>query len=324
MRNAETVTFAGGTLDRATHLRGDAAAQAEMGADIRARCLSVWRGKPLVDTRREALRLGWLAMAEPLVAGAPGAAIFLGLGPDGTPHFARDVSHWPGPVDAAEAAAGFVDLSRARHPDLPAHLEFADLRAIMAQLDAGDAGDAAAAKGIFAWHDAHGFCARCGGPSRIDEAGWRRACPACGAQHFPRTDPVVIMLILHGNSVLLGRAPSWPEGMYSLLAGFMEPGESIEAAVRRETREEAGVTVGAVDYLSSQPWPFPSSLMIGCRGLALTTEITRDPAEIEDARWVSREGVLAGLTGADPAMRPARRGSIARFLLERWLADRLG
>jgi NAD+ diphosphatase len=112
--------------------------------------------------------------------------------------------------------------------------------------------------------------------------------------------------------------------MYSLLAGFMEPGESIEAAVRRETLEEAGITVGAVDYLSSQPWPFPSSLMIGCRGVAMTRAITRDPAEIEDARWVSREGVLAGLTGADPSMRPARKGSIARFLLERWLADSLG
>ena len=111
--------------------------------------------------------------------------------------------------------------------------------------------------------------------------------------------------------------------MYSLLAGFMEPGESIEAAVRREIREEAGVRVGAVDYLSSQPWPFPSSLMIGCRGLALTREIIRDPVELEDARWLSREAVLDGLTGRDPEVRPARKGSIARFLLERWLADRL-
>ena len=112
--------------------------------------------------------------------------------------------------------------------------------------------------------------------------------------------------------------------MYSLLAGFMEPGESIEGAVRRETWEEAGLRVGRVDYLSSQPWPFPSSLMIGCRGEALTAEIRRDPAELEDARWVSREAVLAALAGNDPELRPARRGSIARFLIERWLADRLG
>ena len=132
------------------------------------------------------------------------------------------------------------------------------------------------------------------------------------------------MLIVHGNAVLLGRSAHWPPGMYSLLAGFMEPGESIEAAVRREVLEEAGVPVGQVDYLSSQPWPFPSSLMIGCRGLALAREIRRDPAELEDARWVSREGVLAALTGDDPDLKPARPGSIARFLIERWLADRLG
>ena len=131
------------------------------------------------------------------------------------------------------------------------------------------------------------------------------------------------MLILHGNALLLGRAAAWPPGMYSLLAGFMEPGESIEAAVRREVFEEAGVPVGAVDYLSSQPWPFPSSLMIGCRGEALARAIARDPVELEDARWVSREDVLAALAGHDPDLRPARRGSIARFLIERWLADSL-
>jgi NAD+ diphosphatase len=131
------------------------------------------------------------------------------------------------------------------------------------------------------------------------------------------------MLITHRNSVLLGRSAIWPAGMYSLLAGFMEPGESIEAAVRRETWEEAGIPVGPVRYLSSQPWPFPSSLMIGCQGEALAQEIRRDPNELEDARWLTREQVLAGLTGQDPDIRPARRGSIARFLLERWLADRI-
>jgi NAD+ diphosphatase len=155
------------------------------------------------------------------------------------------------------------------------------------------------------------------------EAGWRRQCPSCGAQHFPRTDPVVIMLICHGNSVLLGRASTWPQGMYSLLAGFMEPGESMEAAVRRETWEETGVRVGPVGYLSSQPWPFPSSLMIGCRGEALSHDIHRDPAELEDARWVTREEAMAALSNQNPDLRLARPGSIARFLLERWLGDRL-
>ncbi len=193
----------------------------------------------------------------------------------------------------------------------------------MAELTPDEAGIAAAAKGILSWHASHRFCANCGAPSEVADAGWRRSCPVCGTQHFPRTDPVVIMLILHGNSLLLGRQASWPQGMYSLLAGFMEPGESIEAAVRRETFEEAGIEVGPVDYLSSQPWPFPSSLMLGCRGEALTTEIRRDPGELEDARWVRREDVLTALDGRNPDLHPARRGSIARFLIEHWLADRL-
>ncbi len=324
MKDAEAVTFASGGLDRAAHLRGDAEAQAALWAAPAARCLAVWRGRPLFEAREDAdLALAWLPPAHPVVAAEASAPIFLGLS-RGAPLFARDLAAWPGPEGAAEGSGGFLDTSRTPHPGLPESLVFADLRAVMGALGPEDAGIAAAAKGVFAWHDAHGFCARCGAASEVVEAGWRRRCPACGAEHFPRTDPVVIMLIIHGDAVLLGRSAAWPPGMYSLLAGFMEPGESIEAAVRRETWEEAGVPVGQVDYLSSQPWPFPSSLMIGCRGVALGREIRRDPAELEDARWVSREGVLAGIAGHDPDIRPARRGSIARFLLERWLADRLG
>lgn len=324
MRDAEAVTFAGGSLDRAAHLRGEAAA---LAADPRARCLALWRGKPLLDFAGPP-RLAWLPLDAEVFRGGLDAAIFLGLDPGeapdaGAPRFARAIPDWLSPQEHS-AAPPFLDEGREGHPGLPAHLRFGDLRALMAALTPGDAGNAAAAKGIFAWHERHGFCANCGAASEIAEGGWRRHCPACGAQHFPRTDPVVIMLIRHGNSVLLGRAAAWPEGMYSLLAGFMEPGESIEAAVRRETWEEAGVRVGAVGYLSSQPWPFPSSLMIGCVGAALSRGIRRDPAELEDARWVTREGVLAAMAGQDPALRPARPGSIARFLLERWLGDRLG
>jgi NAD+ diphosphatase len=154
-------------------------------------------------------------------------------------------------------------------------------------------------------------------------SGWQRDCPACGAHHFPRTDPVVIMLITHGNAVLLGRSPGWPEGMYSLLAGFVEPGETLEAAVRREVYEETNVRVGPVSYLASQPWPFPASLMFGCAGEALTTEITIDPQEIEDALWVSREDMVSVFAGQHPDILPARKGAIAHFLLENWLADRL-
>jgi NAD+ diphosphatase len=131
------------------------------------------------------------------------------------------------------------------------------------------------------------------------------------------------MLITHQNKVLLGRSPGWPEGMYSLLAGFVEPGETIEAAVRREVFEEAGVTVGEVGYLASQPWPFPASLMLGCRGEATSQEITIDPVEIEDARWVTREEMAEVSAGNHSEIRPARKGAIAHFILHNWLADRL-
>ena len=321
MRDAEAVTFAGGAVDRAATLRGDPQMQARLRADPRARGLALWQGKPLMDFSANP-RLGWQPLGSALFARTLGAPIFLGM-EDGAPRFAFVIADWEEPA-APDGPRPFVDETRPKHPAMPEHLRFGELRALMAELSGNDAGDAAAAKGILAWHEAHGFCARCGAASEVADAGWKRICPACGGQHFPRTDPVVIMLITHGNSVLLGRAPIWPEGMFSLLAGFMEPGESIEAAVRREVFEEAGVPVGRVEYLSSQPWPFPSSLMIGCHGLALGREIVRDPVELEDARWVTREGVLAGLLGQDPEMRPARKGSIARFLLERWLADALG
>jgi NAD+ diphosphatase len=155
------------------------------------------------------------------------------------------------------------------------------------------------------------------------QGGWQRSCPTCGAQHFPRTDPVVIMLVTRGNSVLLGRSPGWPEGMFSLLAGFVEPGETIEAAVRREVLEETGVTCGAVNYLASQPWPFPASLMIGARTEATSSEIRIDPEELETALWVSREELVQAFAGQHPVIRPSRKGAIANFILRNWLADRL-
>lgn len=319
MRDAEAVTFAGASFDRATHLRGDPAAIAALRADPSARCLALAEGRPLLDLAAEA-RLGWLPVGAPIFAASGEEAVFLGIEAGG-PRFALAIPPWG--ADDPTAPRPFFDASTEAHPDLPETLRFADLRARMAELGAADAGNAAAAKGILAWHASHRFCANCGAASDFADAGWKRICPACGTQHFPRTDPVVIMLITHGNALLLGRSPAWPPAMYSLLAGFMEPGETIEAAVRREVLEEAGVSVGPVGYLSSQPWPFPASLMIGCRGEALSREIHRDPNELEDARWVSREEVMAAIAGLDPDLRPARRGSIARFLIERWLADAL-
>jgi NAD+ diphosphatase len=143
----------------------------------------------------------------------------------------------------------------------------------------------AQARSLLHWHESHKFCAKCGAQSLMTDAGYRRHCAACGADHFPRTDPVVIMAIRHQGRILLGRQASWPPHMFSALAGFMEPGETIEQAVRREVLEEAGIVVGDVTYVQSQPWPYPSSLMIGMIGEAETTEIKLDPAELESARW---------------------------------------
>lgn len=319
MRNAEHVTFGGSGLDRAAHLRADAGTIAAMLADDDARVLPVWRGKPLFVG--ESRCPGWLRPDHAVLKAADEAPIFLGLD-DGAPRFAVDISGWE-PAEVPDTLGAFFDPSEQRHPDLPPDHAFAELRGVMTRLTPRGAELVATAKAILGWHETHGFCARCGAASRIAAAGWQRNCPSCGAHHFPRTDPVVIMLILSGNRVLMGRSPGWPEGMYSLLAGFVEPGETLEAAVRREVFEESGVRVGQVDYLASQPWPFPSSLMIGCRGEALSDEITVDPAELDDARWVEREEMLEVVAGRIYGMRAARKGSIAHFLVTAWLADRL-
>ncbi len=322
MRHAEQVTFGGSGLDRAAELRGDIPALAAALQDAAARTVLLWRGKPLVSGQDGALDLVRLPLDHPVLSEARAAPVLLGR-EDGAVRFAHDISAWEPADQDLTQLGGFADPSEQMHPALGEGYRFAELRRVMTALDSRDAELAATAKAIFSWHEIHGFCARCGAASDIVLAGWQRVCPACGAHHFPRTDPVVIMLILHGNSVLLGRSPGWPEGMYSCLAGFVEPGETIEAAVRREVFEEAGIEVGEVDYLASQPWPFPASLMIGCRGMARSTRITIDPAEIEDARWVSREEMVRALAGDHPQILPARNGAIAHFLLRNWLADTL-
>ena len=315
MRAAEEVTFGATPLDRAAHLRRDVSA---LLVDPNARTLVLWRGKPLVG----ADGLACLAMDHAILSAAKRQPLFLGL-KDEAPIFAHDISPWePEDIDA-EAMGQFFDPSVNHHPLADDGEDFVELRGIMATLTPDEANMAATARALFAWHDTHRYCARCGNRSGITQAGWQRSCPNCDAQHFPRTDPVVIVLATHGNSVLLGRSPNWPEGMYSLLAGFLEPGETIEAASRREVFEEVGIRLGEVRYLSSQPWPYPSSLMFGTAGEALNTDMTIDPVEIEAAGWFSRERVMAALSGDDPELKPARKGSIARFLIERWLADDL-
>ncbi len=321
MRTAETVTFGGSQLDRAAELRNDSIALEKLQKDEGSRAVLFWRGKPLIQKNRPAHLLR-VPMTHPILQDASPEWMFLGK-EDGAGRFAFDLSHWtPADLDQSQLG-GFLDPSEQTHPCLEDGEVFAELRRVMTWLSPRDAELAATGKALFGWHESHRFCSNCGQHSAINNAGWQRTCPDCGRHHFPRTDPVVIMLITKGNSVLLGRSPGWPDGMYSLLAGFVEPGETLEAAVRREVWEEAGIRVGQVGYLASQPWPFPASLMFGCQGEALDEDITIDPIEIEDAIWVSREELSRAFAGEHDRILPARKGAIAHFLLENWLADTL-
>ena len=303
MLETPRVTFAAGSgqLDRAAHLRDDTESLlGHPGAAL----LPLWQEKVLIDVTASGPRLGWVPPLPEHLACAADRPAFLGIS-DETRCFAADVSS--------------LDEEAAKERFCGDGAKFIDLRSIAGDLSPGSAAIAATAKGLLGWHRTHRFCARCGAASEVENGGWRRRCPACSGQHFPRTDPVVIMLVLHGDDVLLGRQSGFPPGVYSLLAGFMEPGETIEDAVRRETREETTVEVGRVSYLGCQPWPFPSNLMLGCIGEALTTEITIDSAELEDALWIGRAEMQAILRGEHPRINPPRKDAIARAILTDWV-----
>jgi len=284
--------FTGGTLDRADRLRNDAEALAAAKADARARLLKLEALVPEVDGSGA---LGWTSLAD-----APESAELLLLGiEDGRPHF---VAWHP----------------QALHGE-PTPMRSPAVQAALAALRPGEAATYAAARSLSEWHTRHRFCANCGSATAIIRAGWARACPACGTEHFPRVDPVVIMIAEHDGRALLGRGRGWLEGRYSALAGFVEPGESIEEAVAREIAEEAGVRVSRVRYVASQPWPFPSQLMIACIAEAEDDRITIDRHELEDAIWVSRHAVRAVLDGAATTpFLPPPPYAIARTLLTAW------
>ncbi|MFN8075853.1 MAG: NAD(+) diphosphatase [Kineosporiaceae bacterium] len=196
-------------------------------------------------------------------------------------------------------------------------LRWAGLREAGEAWDAVEVAAVTAGVALAAWHAAHPRCAACGEPTRVASAGWTRACPACGRSHFPRTDPAVIMAVCdEEDRLLLGRQASWPEGRWSTLAGFVEPGESLETAVRREVAEECGVVVGEVTYQGSQPWPFPCSLMLGFSGVATTTVIRVDGVELAGAGWWTRERLAADVADGTVSLPPGL--SIARRLIEQW------
>ncbi|MCB6179553.1 NAD(+) diphosphatase [Rhodobacter sp. Har01] len=314
MRDTDGMAFIGSELDRAQELRTDPEALAALAAA--GRVLPFWRGRPLIGAEAA----GWLDAGHPILAAAA-ETVFLGR-LDGRGMFAADVSARPLEAGAAATGSSF-DVGDLADPEAPAGLAYADLRQQMTALDPVEAELAATGRALLEWHRSHRFCAACGTPSLAVRGGWQRQCPACGAEHFPRTDPVVIMLVTLGNRTLLGRSPGWPPGMFSCLAGFVEPGETLEAAVRREVAEETGLRCGPVRYLASQPWPFPSSLMLGARTEAETEALTPDPSEIEEALWIGREELLTVFAGTHPRIRAPRRGAIARHLLAMWLADRL-
>ena len=208
-----------------------------------------------------------------------------------------------------------------REEDLDA-APFADLREVATDLSPTEATLFATALGLANWHVRHPRCPRCGEPTEVVQAGWVRRCPHDGSEHYPRTDPAVIMAVTDADDrLLLARNVSWPEGRFSVLAGFVEPGETIAAAVAREVGEEVGVSVADVRFVADQPWPFPASLMIGCTARATTTDLVCQPDEIAEARWFTREEFRAELRGG--SLRAAGRLSIAGRLIEGWLGEPL-
>jgi NAD+ diphosphatase len=279
--------FTRSPLDRAAHLRRDEAwlAAARSVSDARYAIFNALR--PLLRGDAPA----WLHRDE---IAADGPAIFLGL-ENSAPRFAVEV--------AEEAAFDGV---------------FTDMRSAAMRLSQGDSAILGCARSLFDWHARHGFCAKCGAASAIAEAGWKRVCPACTAEHFPRVDPVVIMLALHEGRCLLGRQARFPPGMHSALAGFVEPGESFEEACARELFEEAGVRAKAVRYHSAQPWPFPSSLMIGLYADVESDALTIDLHELESARWFTREEVRAALERRGEVTAPPPL-AIAHQLIKSWV-----
>ncbi len=295
-------TFAGNPLDRAGDFRNTSEWLVEQGESPDALAMVFWDGQPLLEDHPDGPRLAWLALthARDVIRDAD-REIFLGLWKS-APVFAVE---FEGPSDPAEGPIKGLGA-------------FTGLREAAAVLSGPEAAMAGGAKSLFDWRRKHGFCANCGHETKTAAGGWRRVCPSCTAEHFPRVDPVTIMLPVFEGRCLLGRQAAWPAGRMSALAGFLEPGETIEEACAREIKEEAGLTVTAVRYHSSQPWPFPSQLMIGLIAEVSDANATPDMTELEEVRWLTKDEARAVLDGAHEVKAPPRF-AIARTLLKAWV-----
>jgi len=301
--NAFMNTFAGNPLNRASDRRGDENWVAEKLAAPDSLGIALWNGRPLVeDAKGGGVQIAYLSadMAREL-SGGPEQLLFMGLWNE-TAVFAVDLD---GAVDPADGP--LEGLGR-----------FEDLRAIALDLPPPDAAILATAKQMFEWRRRHRHCAVCGEVSEVADAGWKRVCPACKGEHFPRTDPVVIMLAVKGEKCLLGRQAAWPKGMFSALAGFLEPGESIEEACARELFEEAALRAVSVRYHSTQPWPYPSSLMIGLIAEVENEDAAPDQTELDEVRWFTRAEAKTLVEGSLAGVRAPGAMAIAHQLIRAW------
>ncbi len=305
MQPTAPIPFAGNPLDRAANLRRDAAWLAELSAAAEARYLPFWRLNVLVESA-EATGLRWLDLAVRERLDEENPPLLLGVH-EGVAHFAVDLSGLDDPIRELELE----------------NAAFSDARQIATQLPPHEAGIVAQARSLLEWHRTHRFCGTCGAPTVVGLGGHVRTCTRCGAEHFPGPHPVVIMVVWRGDRCLLGRGRGWGQNRFSALAGFIDHGETIEEAVAREVKEEVGLTVDEVSYHSSQPWPFPMSLMIGCFAHVADEETTVDPEELDEARWFSREEILQAY--ADPSSVDfgiPGRIAIAHHIIKAWSEGR--
>ena len=294
-------------IDRAAPLRLDADWLRQRVGDPTSMFLPVWRDRSLIAAGDEPAA-GLLHGADIPPQVALHESVFLGLAEGGLATFAVLLPDAPDPHSSwLEGGATFGDLR-----------QFGPVMTPQA------AGLLAYARAVGHWHSTHRFCGACGAATESLNGGWLRRCSSvdCGRQHFPRTDPAIIVRVVHGERILLGRQAAWPKCRYSVLAGFVEPGESLEDAVRREVLEETGIVCGEVGYVSSQPWPFPASLMLGFSTVAESDTITRGDEELEDARWFSRQQIVDAVAAGELRLSPEI--SISRTLIDAWIDRRLG